>query len=152
MPRTYLVVVDNTPEARVAARFAARRAAKTGGAVELVTVMTPPEFSAFGGVQAAMAQEERLRADALLAAVAGEAEEVSGLVPARSIVEGEAAPALRALLADRADVGMLVLGAAAEGAPGPLIAYFAGADAGRLPCPVTIVPGGLDADAIERLS
>lgn len=152
MPRTYLVVVDNTPEARLAARFAARRASKTGSAVELVTVITPPEFSAFGGVQAAMAEEERLRADALLAAVADEAEEVSGLRPTRSTVEGEAAPALRALLAGRADVAALVLGAAAEGAPGPLVAHFAGQDAGRLPCPVTIVPGGLGAEAIERLS
>ena len=34
--RTYLSVIDETPEARVALRFAARRAAKTGGAVLIV--------------------------------------------------------------------------------------------------------------------
>jgi len=152
MPRTYLVVVDQTPEARVAARFAARRAAKTGSSVELVAVMPPPEFSAFGGVQATMEEEERLRAEAMLAAVAGEAEEESGLRPTQAVLQGEPAPAVRALLANRPDVAALVLGAAGEGHPGPLIAEFTGTDAGRLPCPVTVVPGGLDAEAIERLS
>jgi hypothetical protein len=32
--RTYLVVIDDSAEARVALRFAARRALKTGGSVE----------------------------------------------------------------------------------------------------------------------
>ena len=31
--RTYLAVIDDAPEGRVALRFAARRAAKTGGAI-----------------------------------------------------------------------------------------------------------------------
>ena len=36
MARTYLVVIDDSPEARVALRFAARRASKTGGAVDVL--------------------------------------------------------------------------------------------------------------------
>lgn len=152
MPRTYLVVVDQLPEAKVAARFAARRAAKTGGSLELVAIMPEPEFSAFGGVQATMEEEERLRAQALLASVAAEVEELVGLNAAQTVIAGEPAPAVRALLYDRPDIAALVLGAAADGHPGPLVADFTGTDAGRLPCPVTIVPGGLSADAIERLS
>ena len=34
--RTYLVVIDDSAEARVALRFAARRAAKTGGRIEVL--------------------------------------------------------------------------------------------------------------------
>ena len=40
---------------------------------------------------------------------------------------------------------------AAPGAPGALVSHFA-AEAGTLPVPLMIVPGGLDAAAIDRLS
>src|SRR3954453_2338152 len=39
--RTYLVVVDDSAEARVALRFAARRAARTDGKVEVLGIMEP---------------------------------------------------------------------------------------------------------------
>ncbi len=40
----------------------------------------------------------------------------------------------------------------ATGAPGPLVAHFAGADAGALPVPLMIVPGSLTPEQIDRLS
>jgi hypothetical protein len=46
----------------------------------------------------------------------------------------------------------LVLGAAASGAPGPLVSHFAGADAGVLAIPLMIIPGSLSREAIDRLS
>jgi hypothetical protein len=46
----------------------------------------------------------------------------------------------------------LVLGAAPAGSPGPLVANFTGNDAGKLPCPVMIIPGSLDDDRLEQLS
>ena len=66
--RIYLVVVDETPESAVALRFAARRAVKTGGGVEILTVVEPQEFIAFGGVQATIEEEARLHAEGLVAA------------------------------------------------------------------------------------
>ena len=42
--RTYLVVIDESAESQVALRFAARRAAKTGGAVDILALIAPPEF------------------------------------------------------------------------------------------------------------
>ena len=36
--RTYLVIMDESPEAEKAIHFAARRAAKTGGGVHIVAV------------------------------------------------------------------------------------------------------------------
>ena len=45
----------------------------------------------------------------------------------------------------------LVLGAAADGAPGPLVTHFAG-EVGALPVPLMIIPGSLDREAIDRLS
>src|SRR4028118_868930 len=49
--RAYLVVVDETNEARVALLYAARRAARTGGTVELLAVIPPAAFADWGGGQ-----------------------------------------------------------------------------------------------------
>ena len=60
--RTYLVVVDDSPEAALALRFAGRRAAGTGGGVHLAAVIEPQDFVAWGGVQATIAEEARQKA------------------------------------------------------------------------------------------
>ena len=67
--RTYLVVIDDSAEARVALHFAARRAAKTDGAVEVLAIVEPQDFVQWGGVQAAIEEEQRLRIEASVAAV-----------------------------------------------------------------------------------
>jgi nucleotide-binding universal stress UspA family protein len=150
--RVYLVVVDETPQSGIALRFAARRAVKTGGGVEILTVVEPQEFIAFGGVQATIEEEARLHAEGLVAQAAGAIIEESGLRPAITVRQGEGPRIIRELIAANPDIAALVLGAAATGAPGPLIAHFAGTDAGALAVPVMIVPGSLTPEAIDRLS
>jgi nucleotide-binding universal stress UspA family protein len=149
--RSYLVVIDETNEARVALRYAARRAARTGGGVEVLAVIAPAEFVEWGGVQAAMEEEAKLRAEAMALEAAGTIVEEAGIQPKIVVREGEAARAIADLLRDRDDFAALVLGAAAEGGPGPLVSHFSGAVAGSLPCPLVIVPGGLDDEALDRL-
>ena len=150
--RTYLVVIDDSDEARVALRFAARRAAKTGGAVEILALVPRPEFVQWGGVQAAMEEEARLRAEALVARAAGELIEETGLRPSITVRQGEAVAVVREILNASPGVAALVLGAPAHGGPGPLITHFAGAEAGAMPCPVMIVPGSLSDEALDLLS
>jgi nucleotide-binding universal stress UspA family protein len=150
--RTYLVVIDDSDEARVALRFAARRAAKTGGAVEILALVPRPEFVQWGGVQAAMEEEAKLRAEALVARAAGELIEETGLRPSITVREGEPVAVVRELLKNSPSVAALVLGAPATGGPGPLIAHFAGAEAGAMPCPVMIIPGSLSDEALDLLS
>ncbi|HZG09482.1 MAG TPA: universal stress protein [Allosphingosinicella sp.] len=149
--RSYLVVIDETNEARVALRYAARRAARTGGGVEVLAVIAPAEFVEWGGVQAAIEEEAKLRAEAMALEAAGTIVEEAGIQPKIVVREGEAARAIADLLRDRDDFAALVLGAAAEGGPGPLVSHFSGAVAGSLPCPLVIVPGGLDDEALDRL-
>src|SRR3546814_5719961 len=74
--RTYLVVIDETKEAGVALRFAARRAAKTGGAIHILALIPPAEFVQWGGVQATIEEEAHQRAEALLAGAAGSLMEI----------------------------------------------------------------------------
>jgi nucleotide-binding universal stress UspA family protein len=141
--RTYLVVMDDSPEARAALRYAARRAARTGGSVEIVTVIAPQEVVEWGGVQAAMEEEARLRAEAMVLQASGAIAEEAGVRPTVTVRKGDPVSAVTELLGEREGVAALILGAAAEGGPGPLVAHFAGATAGTLPCPLVIVPEGL---------
>ena len=69
--RSYLVVMDETEEALTALRYAARRAARTGGGVEILALIPQAEFSQWGAVQAAIEEEARLRAEAMLAQAVG---------------------------------------------------------------------------------
>ncbi|MBU3992958.1 MAG: universal stress protein, partial [Alphaproteobacteria bacterium] len=69
--RTYLVIMDETEEARTALRFASRRAAKTGGELQLLAVVPREQFVAFGGVQATIEEEARARAEVLVTSLAG---------------------------------------------------------------------------------
>lgn len=149
---TYLVVIDQSAESRVALRFAALRAGHVGARVALVHVIPPPEFMQWGAVQEAMAAEARAEAEALLTAVADEAEDLGGARPLSIILDGEAAPVIFDHVRSDPSVRALVLGAASKGAPGPLISFFTGERAGQLPCVVIIVPGGLDPDRLESLT
>ncbi|MFZ4687889.1 MAG: universal stress protein [Polymorphobacter sp.] len=149
---TYLVVIDQSAESRVALRFAAMRAGHVGARVALVHVIRKSEFMQWGAVQEAMAAEARVEAEALLAALADEAESLGGARPALVILEGDAAPAIFDHVRGDPTIRALVLGAASKGAPGPLISFFTGERAGQLPCVVIIVPGGLDTERLESLT
>lgn len=150
--RTYLVVVDDSPEARVSLRFAARRAAKTNGRIEVIGLVEPQDFVQFGGVQAAIEEEQRLRIAGVVSAAIGEILDESGVEATIVIRQGEPAKTLREYLVGREDVSALVLGAAPSGNPGPLVGSFCGNDAGKLPVPVMLIPGSLDDERLEQLS
>ena len=150
--RIYLVVIDDSPEAEIALRFAARRAVKTGGGVEILTLIPPQEFIAFGGVQATIEEEALQHAEGLVAAAAGTLVAESGLKPAITVRQGDGPRIIREIIAANPDIAALVLGAVAGGAPGKLVAHFTGTDAGALPVPVMIIPGSLTREAIDRLS
>lgn len=149
--RTYLVVVDESQEVRAALRFAARRAARTGGHIEILAIIPPPEFVQWGGVQAAMEEEGRLRAEAMVLQASGAIVEEAGITPSITVKQGEPTKAITDFLKERQDISAFVLGAAPEGGPGPLVSHFAAA-AGTLPCPLMIVPGNLEDEVVDRLS
>ena len=150
--RTYLVVIDDSPEAAVALRFAARRAAKTNGRIEVLGIVEPQEFVQFGGVQAAIEEEQRLRIQGVVSASVGEILDESGVEAQIVVQQGEPVKSVRDYIGERTEVAALVLGAAPSGSPGVLVANFCGNDAGKLPCPVMLIPGSLSDDRLEQLS
>jgi nucleotide-binding universal stress UspA family protein len=152
LKRTYLVVVDDSAESRVALRFAARRAAKTGGKIEVLGIVEPQDFVQFGGVQNAIEEEQRLRIEGVVSGAVGEILDECGMEANVIMRSGEVVRTVREYLEGRDEVAALVLGAAPSGNPGLLVANFAGSDAGQLPCPVMIIPGSLSDERLEQLS
>lgn len=150
--RTYLVVVDDSDEARVALRFAARRAAKTKGRIEVLGIVEPQDFVQFGGVQAAIEEEQRLRIQGVVSSAIGEILDESGVEANIIVQQGDPVRTVVDHVGERGEVAALVLGAAPSGNPGPLVVHFTGHDAGKLPCPVMIIPGSLSDERLEQLS
>ncbi len=149
--RVYLVIMDETEEALVALRFAARRAAKTDGAVHIIAHVPQQAFSAFGGIQATIEAEARDRAEVVATGAAGSILNESGKMPTITVRVGDSAKVVQEYLAEHPEVAALVLGAAPQGNPGPLVTHFTSV-AGAMPCPVFVVPGGLSQDDLDRLS
>lgn len=149
--RTYLVVIDESPEAEIALRFAARRAVKTGGNVEILTLIPRPDFVQWGGVMATIEEEARQRAEALVTRAAGTLLTESGITPSITVRNDDGPKVVKEVIAANPEIAALVLGASTGGSPGPLVTHFA-ADPAALTIPLMIIPGSLDKDAIDRLS
>ncbi len=149
--RVYLVIMDETDEALRALRFASRRAMKTGGSVHILALVQRENFNAFGGIQATIEQEARDRAEMVASSAAGSLFAESGKMPIISVRSGGAQEVISQYLTEHPEVAALVLGAAADGGPGPLVTHFSN-HAGHLACPLFLVPGGLTDEDIDRLS
>lgn len=149
--RVYLVIMDDTDEARKALRFASRRALATDGRVHILALVSKQNFNAFGSVQATIEQEARDRAEVMASSAAGNLFSESGKMPTINVEIGEGQAVIKDYLARHPEVTALVLGAAGDGAPGPLITHFA-AHSGSLACPLYIVPGFFTNEQIDELA
>ena len=149
-PRKFLVVVDKTPECKVALRFAARRAQHTGGRVSLLCVPQQADFQQWKGVEEIMMDEAHREAESLVYDAAKAVNDLVGIVPELLIEHGSPAECLLELVKRDKDISILVLasGTAKEG-PGPLVSLFASTVQAL---PVTIVPGDLSDEAVDELA
>jgi nucleotide-binding universal stress UspA family protein len=151
--RVFLVVVDDSAERAVALRYASLRAAKSGGRVALLRVVEPVEQAEWAGIGTLMQQERREEAETLLAGLAQQVRDITGGLPMLIIREGRVADELLALIDEDPRISILVL-ATATGAkgPGPLISALTGKLASRLGVPMTIVPGGMSEQELDRVT
>lgn len=152
--RKFLVVVDDTPECRLALRYAARRALKTKGMVALLFVIEPPsDMPQWLGVAQIMRDEARDEAEAVLHDLAEDVQRVAGMIPELIIREGVRREQLLKLIEEDPTIRILVLGAGtgSEG-PGPLVSALAGQMSGTFRVPITIVPGKLSPAEVDDLA
>ena len=150
-PRVFLCVVDHTVEMAVAIRYACRRAHATGGHVALLAVVRPPEFQHWGAVETLMLEEQRAEAEVLLQEVAGNVAALSGSLATLHIRQGELVEQVLELIQEDLSISVLVLAAGVgPKGPGPLVTHLTTRGLARLRVPLTIIPGGLSDDQIER--
>ncbi|KGM50481.1 universal stress protein [Pseudooceanicola atlanticus] len=150
--RKFLVILDDSRECLNAMRFAAMRAAKSGGGVTILSVIPPEEFQHWIGVADIMREEARERIVVHYEVFAKWMRDRQGIDPELVIREGEAVPEILAQIKEDEDIGVLVLGAGNDkSGPGPLVSQMT-RSAGSLPVPVTIVPGDLSKEKLESIT
>jgi nucleotide-binding universal stress UspA family protein len=150
--RKFLVVLDDSRECLNAMRFAAMRAAHTGGGVTILSVIPPEEFQHWMGVADLMRAEARERIEAHFEVFAKWMRDRQGVNPELVIREGDPVAEILALVKDDPQIGILVLGASHEkNGPGPLVTQMS-RNSGTLPIPITIVPGEMSKERLEAIT
>ena len=151
--RKFLIILDDTPEMLNAMRYAAIRASKTGGGVEMLAVISPEEFQHFMGVADVMRAEAREKVEAHFQLFKDRMEKREGITPTLAIREGDRIDAVIEHIKSDPEIGVLVLGAGTEkGGPGPVVQSLIGRRLADLRVPVTIVPGSMTKDDIIAAS
>jgi nucleotide-binding universal stress UspA family protein len=150
--RKFLVVLDDTRECLNAMRFAALRAAKTQGGVQILSIIPPEEYQHWMGVADLMRAEARERIEAHFEVFAKWMRDRHGVNPELVIREGDPEVEILAQVREDPQVGVLVLGANHEkSGPGPLVTALT-RSAGTLPVPITIVPGAMSKERLESIT
>lgn len=150
--RKFLVVLDDSRECLNAMRFAAMRAAHSGGGVEVLAVIPPEEFNHWIGVGEIMRTEARERIHAHFEVFAKWMRDRQNIDPELVIREGEVVPEIMAQISDDPEIGVLVLGAGTDSkGPGPLVNQLT-RQSGSLPIPITIVPGDMAKERLEAIT
>lgn len=150
--RKFLLILDDSQECLNAMRFAAMRAARTGGGVEVLAVIPPEEFNHWIGVSDIMRSEARERIEVHFEVFAKWMRDRQGIDPELVIREGEPIQEILAQVKDDSEIGVSVLGAGTDKkGPGPLVTQLT-KNAGSLPIPMTIVPGDLSKERLEAIT
>jgi nucleotide-binding universal stress UspA family protein len=150
--RKFLVVLDESRECLNAMRFAAMRAANTGGGVTILSIIPPDEFNHWIGIADIMREEARERIEVHFEVFAKWMRTRQNIEPTLEIREGEAVAEIIAQIKEDPDIGVLVLGAGTgKKGPGPLITAMS-KQAGSLPIPMTIVPGDIEKERLSAIT
>ena len=151
--RVFLVVVDDTEEMQVALRYACNRAHNTHGRVALLYVIESSEFQHWMSVGDLMREEARSEGEQILQRWAAQVMEQTGTMPVLYLREGSRRSELMGLIDEEPSISILVLGANTEQrGPGPLVSALTGKFVGKLRVPVTIVPGHLSDEEVDKIT
>ena len=153
--RKLMVIVDESPEVELALFYAAGRVLHAGGIILLLYVIEP-ETQFWEGVRQVQLDEETNKARAVFRLFRRKLNNAGyeGVQTEEVIREGKQIDEILKQIDEDEDVAVLVLGASKESAgPGPLVSALAvGANAGKFPIPITIVPGELALEDIKALA
>jgi nucleotide-binding universal stress UspA family protein len=150
--RTFLVVVDKTPEMKVALAYACERAINTHGRIALLYIIEPEHMEISAAVEKLIEEEKRQEGERLLDEATAQVTASTGADPLRYMRKGKPAEELVRLVADEPGISVLVMGAGAgPDGLGPLLTHLLSGAVGRFRVPVMVVPGTITIDQIKDL-
>ena len=145
----FLVCVDTTDECKVALKFACMRAKNSGGSVLLLYVIEPKELQHFAGIEKIMVKE----AKNVLAELAESAMKDFNLKVQTITSNGKKYNQIVDLINKDKSISILVLGEAPDGmGSNDLINKFTAGLTRSINIPLTIVPGNLSIEDLEKIT
>ena len=151
--RIFLVLADDSEEMRAALRYAGNRAKRTGGKLALLYVSEmDKDFQHWMFVGNLMEEEARASAENALKLHAKQVQALSGRVPDMYVRTGDKREEVFKLVKDHPEISILVLALASGSSPGPMVEAVTGKFAGKIGIPVTLVPGSMTDEEIDRLT
>ena len=149
----FLVCVDTTDECKVALKFACMRAKNSGGSVLLLYVIEPKELQHFAGIEKIMIKEAKEEAKNVLAELAESAMKDFNLKVQTITSNGKKYNQIVDLINKDKSISILVLGEAPDGmGSNDLINKFTAGLTRSINIPLTIVPGNLSIEDLEKIT
>jgi len=149
----FLVCVDTTDECKVALKFACMRAKNSGGSVLLLYVIEPKELQHFVGIEKIMVKEAKEEAKNVLAELAESAMKDFNLKVQTITSNGKKYNQIVDLINKDKSISILVLGEAPDGmGSNDLINKFTAGLTRSINIPLTIVPGNLSIEDLEKIT
>lgn len=150
--RKFLVLLDDSRECLNALRFAAMRAANTGGGVVILSVIPANDIQHGFGVADVMRAEAQERIEAHFEVFAKWMRTRPKVEPELVIREGDPAEELIAQIGDDPEIGVVVLGLDSDkSGQNPVLTRLL-REAATLACPITIVPGDIAKERLEAIT
>ena len=150
--RTFMIIVDDSEEFKIALHYAAYRAKKTGANLAMLYVIEPENFQLSSSIEELMNREKREEAENALVKYSTQIKESYGIPSIYYIENGDRLDCLYKILEKDKSVSVLVLGASGDSSgPGPIISnLFERSDREFLTIPVTIVPENFDIGKLDE--
>lgn len=150
--RKFLVLLDDSRECLNAMRFAAMRAASSGGGVVILSVIPTGDIQHGFGVADVMRAEAQDRIEAHYEVFAKWMRSRPRVEPELVIREGDPAEELLAHLAGDPQIGVIVLGLNVDkSGPNPVLTRLL-RDPTALSCPITLVPGDISKERLDAIT
>ena len=149
----FLVCVDTTDECKAALEFACLRAKNSDGSVLLLYVIEPKELQDFAGVEKIMEKEANEEATKVLSELTAKAKEDFNLKVQTVISNGKKYDQIVDLINKDKSISILVLGEAPDDMrSNDLINRFTAGLTRSINIPLTIVPGNLSREDLEKIT
>ena len=149
----FLVCVDSTNECKVALRFACMRARNSGGSVLLLYVVEPSDLQHFAGIEKIKEKEAEDEANSVLNELIINTKQDFDMSVDSIITYGDKYNKIVDLINSDKSISILVLGEAPEGmGSNDLINKFSSGLTRSINIPLTIVPGNLSKEELEKIT